>query len=41
VRLETGETKNEEGRTIYLDDELKTVFLNQGENRKRSKTLIP
>jgi integrase len=41
VRLETGETKNDEGRTIYLDDELKEVFQSQWENRKRSKTLTP
>jgi len=41
VRLETGETKNDEGRTIYLDDELKEVFEGQWERRKRSKTLTP
>jgi integrase len=41
VRLETGETKNDEGRTVYLDDELKEVFQGQWENRKRSKTLTP
>ena len=29
VRLETGETKNDEGRTVYLDEELKEVFANQ------------
>ena len=41
VRLEPGETKNDEGRTVYLDDELKLVFQEQWENRKLSKTLIP
>ena len=28
VRLESGTTKNNEARTVYLDDELKAVFLN-------------
>jgi integrase len=40
VRLETGETKNDEGRTVYLDDELKEVFNRQWEARKQSKKLI-
>lgn len=26
VRLEVGETKNDDGRTVYLDDELKKIF---------------
>jgi integrase len=26
VRLEVGETKNDEARTVYLDDELKEIF---------------
>ncbi|UCH01192.1 MAG: site-specific integrase [Deltaproteobacteria bacterium] len=26
VRIETGETKNKEARTVYLDDELKEIF---------------
>jgi len=34
VRLESGETKNAEGRTVYLDDELKAVFLNQKARQK-------
>ncbi|MFO7555259.1 MAG: site-specific integrase, partial [Desulfobacterales bacterium] len=34
VRLEPGETKNGEGRTVYLDDELKEVFNLQWKNRK-------
>jgi integrase len=29
VRLEPGETKNNEGRTVYLDDELRDVFNQQ------------
>lgn len=41
VRLEPGETKNDEGRTVYLDEELKEVFTRQWEARKKSKTLIP
>ena len=41
MRLEVGETKNDEGRTIYPDDELKEAFQNQWENRMRSNTLTP
>lgn len=41
VRLEPGETKNDEGRTVYLDEELKEVFTCQWDARKKSKTLIP
>jgi integrase len=41
VRLEAGETKNDEGRTIYLDDELKVIFSHQWENRKSSGKLCP
>ena len=33
VRLEAGETKNTEGRTVYLDDGLKEVMSNQFINR--------
>jgi len=29
VRIESGETKNNEARTVYLDEELKTILLNQ------------
>ncbi|MBL7202840.1 MAG: site-specific integrase [Desulfobacteraceae bacterium] len=41
VRLEVGETKNDEGRTVYLDEELKEVIETQWENRKKNKTLSP
>jgi integrase len=41
VRLDVGESKNAEGRTVYLDDELKTIFNLQWEKRKRSKKLCP
>ena len=41
VRLETGETKNDDARTVYLDDELKDTIIQQWENRKKSKTLTP
>ena len=41
VRLEAGETKNEEGRTVYLDKELKEVFERQWDARKKSGKLIP
>jgi integrase len=41
VRLEAGDTKNDEGRTVYLDDGLKEVFNRQWEERKRSGKLIP
>jgi len=41
VRLETGETKNDESRTVYLDDELQKIFHSQREARKRSQKLTP
>ena len=41
VVLEPGETKNNQGRTVYLDDELLTVFQDQWELRKQYKSLIP
>ena len=41
VRLEVGETKNDDGRTVYLDDELKEVINHQWENRKTAEKLIP
>jgi integrase len=41
VRLEAGETKNDEGRTVYLDDELQSIFEGQYEARKTYKKLLP
>jgi integrase len=41
VRLEVGETKNNEGRTVYLDEELKGVFARQREFRKQAGALTP
>ncbi len=41
VRLEAGETKNDQGRTVYLDNELTQVFENQWAARKHSGRLIP
>lgn len=41
VRLEAGETKNDEARTVYLDDELKEVIHKQWEMRKTAKKLLP
>lgn len=41
VRLEVGETKNDEGRTVYLDDELKRVIEGQWTARKESGNLTP
>ena len=41
VRLEVGETKNDEGRTVYLDEELKGAFNQQWEARKKTGRLLP
>jgi integrase len=41
VRLEPGETKNDDGRTVYLDDELGKVFNQQWEKRKKSDKVLP
>jgi len=41
VRLEPGETKNDDGRTVYLDEELQEVFHKQWESRKKSRKLTP
>ncbi|MGO9534763.1 MAG: tyrosine-type recombinase/integrase, partial [Syntrophobacteraceae bacterium] len=41
VRLNPGETKNDEGRTVYLDAELKEIFSAQLATRKASGTLCP
>lgn len=41
VRLEAGETKNDQARTVYLDEELREVFNRQWEARKGSQKLMP
>ncbi len=41
VRLEVGETKNNEGRTIYLDEELKAIFHQQWNARKQNRKILP
>jgi integrase len=41
VRLVVGETKNDEGRTVYLNEELKVVFQTQWNLRKKGKKLLP
>ncbi|MDR3502221.1 MAG: site-specific integrase [Legionella sp.] len=41
VRLEVGETKNDDGRTIYLDDELKKIFLELWKKREIANKIIP
>lgn len=41
VRLEVGSTKNKDGRTIILDDELLEIFRTQWAERKISERLTP
>jgi integrase len=41
VRFEVGETRKDEARTIYLDDELKQVIEGQWEVRKGHRKLTP
>lgn len=41
VNLNPGETKNDDARTIYMDDVVKEVFENQWELRKESLNLYP
>jgi integrase len=41
VTLIVGETKNEDARTVYLDDELKTLLHDQRERQKRSNMISP
>lgn len=41
VRLEAGETKNDQGRTVYLDEELREVIQEQWERRKKNGRLSP
>jgi integrase len=41
VCLNPGETKNDEGRTVYLDQELKDIFASLWEARKKALNLLP
>ncbi len=41
VRLEPGDTKNDDARTVYLDNELVKVFKSQREKRKSQKQILP
>ncbi len=41
VRLEVGETKNDDARTVYLDEELKEVFQKQHDVKKNSEIISP
>jgi len=41
VCLEIGTTKNNEGRILYLDDELIAIFLEQRKAQKRGKIIMP
>jgi len=41
VTLKAGETKNDDARTVYLDDELKDLFQGQWEKRKLNGKLTP
>jgi integrase len=41
VRIDAGETKNEEGRTLYLENELKEILEQQWKTRKNTKKLLP
>ena len=41
VTLNLGTTKNDEGRVIYMTEELKSLILTQWEERKASGKLLP
>ena len=41
VRIETGETRNKEARTVYLDDELKSMFRQQWHESLKNKPQLP
>ena len=41
VTLNPGETKNREGRTVYLDDELRAIFNQHWKARIKSPKLLP
>ncbi len=40
VRIEPGEAKNKDGRTVYLDEELKEIFIQQSLFRKKHGTIF-
>ena len=41
VRLEVGDTKNDEGRTVYLDEELQEIFQALHDDRKNHAKVTP
>lgn len=41
VRLNPGDTKNDEGRTVYLDDELRAILIRQWNGRKEAEKVLP
>jgi integrase len=41
VRIETGETKNDEARTVYLDNGLKSAFRQQWRKGVKRKPQLP
>jgi len=41
VRLEPGDTKNDDGRTVYLDAELTQMFKDLWEKRKTAEKILP
>jgi integrase len=41
VRLEAGETKNDEGRTVFLDEELQEVLSEALKDRKKGNNVLP
>jgi integrase len=41
ARLESGETKNNEGRTVYLDNELQDILIGLWESRKGREKISP
>ena len=41
VRLEAGETKNDEGRTVYLDEELQEIFQRQRTRARNERRSFP
>jgi integrase len=41
VRIEAGESKNDEARTVYMDEELNEIVKQQWEARKKAEKLLP